>query len=73
MLPRKFERFYRVDKARSSEVSGTGLVLAIAKHILLQHGGRIWAESVLGEGSVFHFALPLQRTETPNGHNGTRP
>ena len=61
MLPRIFERFYRVDKARSSEVRGTGLGLAIAKHILLQHDGRIWAESVLGEGSVFHFALPLQQ------------
>lgn len=60
-LPRIFERFYRVDKARSSEIRGTGLGLAIAKHILLQHDGRIWAESVLGEGSVFHFALPLQR------------
>ena len=64
MLPRIFERFYRVDKARSSEVRGTGLGLAIAKHILLQHDGRIWAESVLGEGSVFHFALPLQQIET---------
>ena len=61
MLPRIFERFYRVDKARSSEVRGTGLGLAIAKHILLQHDGRIWAESVLGQGSVFHFALPLQQ------------
>ena len=73
MLPRIFERFYRVDKARSSEIRGTGLGLAIAKHILLQHDGRIWAESVLGEGSVFHFALPLRQIKTTNGHNGTRP
>ena len=60
MLPRIFERFYRVDKARSSEIRGTGLGLAIATHILLQHDGQILAESVLGEGSVFHFALPLR-------------
>ena len=61
VLPRIFERFYRVDKGRSREMGGTGLGLAIAKHILLQHGGRVWVDSSPGEGSVFHFALPLQR------------
>ena len=60
-VPRIFERFYRVDKGRSREMGGTGLGLAIAKHILLQHGGRIWVDSNPGEGSVFHFALPLER------------
>ena len=60
-LPRIFERFYCVDKVRLREMGGTGLGLAIAKHILLQHSGRIWVDSSPGEGSVFHFALPLQR------------
>ena len=42
-------------------VQAKGLGLAIAKHILLQHGGRIWVDSSPGEGSIFHFVLPLQR------------
>lgn len=56
-LPRVFERFY---KARGSRSGGAGLGLAIAKHIVLAHGGRIWAESAPGQGSTFYVALPVR-------------
>lgn len=55
---RIFERFYRVDAARSREVGGTGLGLAIAKHLVEVHGGRLWVDSEIGQGSQFHFSVP---------------
>jgi len=57
-IPRIFERFYRVDKARSREAGGTGLGLSIVKHIVQAHGGRVWVESAPGSGSVFSFTIP---------------
>ncbi len=57
-LPHLFERFYRVDKGRSRETGGTGLGLSIVKHIVQLHGGRVWVESTLGQGTAFYFTLP---------------
>jgi two-component system phosphate regulon sensor histidine kinase PhoR len=57
-LDRIFERFYRVDKARSREQGGTGLGLSIVKHIVQNLGGEVWAKSEPGKGATFFFTLP---------------
>ena len=57
--PRVFERFYRVDKARSRDLGGTGLGLSIVKHIIAAHGGSVWVTSAIEQGTTFSFTLPL--------------
>jgi len=60
-LPRLFERFYRVDKARSRELGGTGLGLSIVKHLVAAHQGTTRVESRVHEGSTFSFTLPVNQ------------
>jgi len=58
-LPYIFDKFYRVESEETADIQGTGLGLSICKSVVEKHGGRIWAESVLGKGSIFHVGLPL--------------
>jgi two-component system phosphate regulon sensor histidine kinase PhoR len=59
-LTHVFERFYRVEKARSREAGGTGLGLSIVKHIVTLHGGQVRAESVFGKGTAIIITLPME-------------
>lgn len=68
-LPHVFERFYRVDKARSRQRGGTGLGLAIAKEIVLRHGGRISIDSRYRQGTVVTVVLPLYKESFSDGIN----
>lgn len=63
-LPKIFNRFYRVDRARSRKLGGTGLGLAIAKEMVEAQGGEIWAESDWNRGTTIHFILPLDRRDS---------
>jgi signal transduction histidine kinase len=68
-LPHIFERFYRADRSRTTSTGGSGLGLSIVKAIITAHGGNIWAESVLGQGTRITFTLPIVM-QTPASHGG---
>jgi signal transduction histidine kinase len=66
-LTRVFEQFHQVDASNTKAKGGTGLGLAIAKQIVEMHGGRLWAESTLGQGATFRLQLPVRAAATRSG------
>lgn len=72
-LPYVFDHFYRVDESRARASGGSGIGLAIVKHLIEAHGGRVWAKSETGEGSTFFFSLPPNRAGgSGQGEQGTK-
>lgn len=69
---RLFEKFYRIESRDKEKQSGTGLGLAIVKSIAEQHGGKVWVESELGQGSVFYLSLPVQHSGSPDSRQSTK-
>jgi signal transduction histidine kinase len=65
-ISKLFQRFHQIDSTEINEESGTGLGLAICNEIISQHGGKIWVESKLGEGTTFNFILPIQERSMPS-------
>jgi two-component system sensor histidine kinase VicK len=63
-----FKKYFRVNSASTIHIAGTGLGLPIARAIVEAHGGRIWAESKLGEGTTLHFSLPKPERVVDKGH-----
>ena len=70
-LEKIFERFYRVDKARTRQLGGTGLGLAISREFIEIHDGKIWASSKEGKGTTITFSLPLMRKKRGSGNDRT--
>ena len=66
VLPKVFDRFFRVDNSTTRTIGGTGLGLALVKEIITTHQGRVWVESALGQGSTFFFTLPLAQSPVPD-------
>lgn len=64
-ISKLFQKFQQIESAQENEEGGTGLGLAISKEIILRHGGKIWVESKLGEGSAFNFVLPIHERRVP--------
>ncbi len=65
-LERIFDRFYQVDASSTRKFGGTGLGLALTKITITKHDGKIWAHSVVGEGSSFHIILPVKQSTNIN-------